>query len=134
MKRKVERCSLSSAESKTFLQSRLLISYEELTGAYGDSIMQQQVLPFATENEIQIPIVRKQEFDVGLLIFTRHLQQFIHPQLFLDLCSRKFTSELPGFRNLIIYLDEHNIIRVHNAASVACTQVNYEFLMKNKSH
>ena len=59
MKRKVERCSLSSAESKTLLQSRLLVSYEEFTGAYGDSIMQQQLLPFATENEIQVPIVRK---------------------------------------------------------------------------
>ena len=82
MKRKVERRSLSSAESKTFLQSRLLVSYEELTGAYGDSIMQQQVLPFATENEIQVPIVRRKEFDVGLLILTRHLQQFIHPELF----------------------------------------------------
>ena len=96
--------------------------------------MQQRLLPFATENEIQVQIVRRQEFDVGLLILTRHLQQFIHPELFLYLSSRRVTSELPGFRNLIIYLDENNIIRVHSAASVACTQVNYEFLMKNKSH
>ena len=133
LKRKVQRCSLSRAENKTLLQNRLLVSYEEFTCAYGDSKMQQQILPFTTESETQVPIIRKQEFDVGLLILTRHMQHFIHPELILELSSHKFTSELPGFRNLIIYLDEHNLVRVHNAASVACTQVNYEYLIKNKS-
>ena len=96
LKRKIERCSLSRAESKTLLQSRFLVSYEEFTSTYDDSIMQQQFLPFATENEIHVSIVRRQEFNIGLLILVKHLQQFIHPESFLDLSSRKFTSALSG--------------------------------------
>ena len=54
--------------------------------------MQQQLLPSATESEIHVPIVRRQEFDTGLLILVKHLQQFIHPELFLDLSTQSPTS------------------------------------------
>ena len=72
--------------------------YEQLTGVYSEPALQQQFMPARAASEIKQPIVRKSQFDIALLILVKHLQQHIFPELFIDLSSHKFTSELLGFQ------------------------------------
>ena len=81
-------------------------------------------------DEIGQPIVRRSQFDLALFILIKHLQQHLHRDLYINLLPHKYRSDLLGFQNLIIFIDELGLIRVYSAASLACREVSYEFLIE----
>ena len=70
---------------------------------------------------------------MALFALIKHLQQHLHPDLYISLLPNKYRSDLLGFQNLIIFIDQLGIIRVYSAAALACIEINYEFLFKNTS-
>ena len=97
---------------------------------YSEPAFQQQFMLAEAADEIGQPIVRRSQFDLALFILIKHLRI---PDLYINLLPNKYRSDLLGFQNLIIFIDELGLIRVYSAESMACIEVNYEFLIKNAS-
>ena len=100
---------------------------------YDEPAFQPQFRLAEAADEAGQPVVRKWQFDLALFILIEHLQQHLHPDLYINLLPDKYRSDLLGYQNLIIFIDELGIIRVYSAASLACIDINYEFLIKNTS-
>ena len=106
------------------LQNRILITYCDLTRSQ-ESIVNLDVIRNHTF------IVTKQDFNISLMVFLKHVQQNAVPQLFLELCQGKYQSNIPTFKNMILFLDAHNILRTFSLSSHQCSQINYNYLMSH---
>lgn len=78
-------------------------------------------------------VVRKWTFDVALFVLLKHMQQHLHSDLYISLLPNYFRTDLIGYQNLIIFIDQFGFIRVYSAAGLNCTRIDYNFLIENTS-
>ena len=55
----------------------------------------------------------------------------MHSDSYISLLPDKFRTDLLGFQNLIIFIDQLGFIRVYSAAALNCAQIDYGFLIEN---
>ena len=75
--------------------------------------------------------ITKFEYDIGFHTFLRELQMYLLPQVFLDLKSQFFSTLLPDFKGLLIFVDKFGILIMLSAFNPTCQPINTEYIMAN---
>ena len=61
----------------------------------------------------------------------RELQMYLTPELFMELQTQRFSTSLPHFKGIILFLDNFGILRVLTPINSKCEVVNWKFINEN---
>ena len=80
-----------------------------------------------TKNKL---VITKSNYDLAFYVFLRETQMHVAPDLFLQLKSKYFSTQLPYYRGLIVFADKFGILRLLSLYNERCQIVDWPYVVK----
>ena len=107
-------------------QSSFYLSYQIMQLKFPN----RECTPIESKSEGNI-IITKNDYNIAFFAFVRELQMYLTPELFMELQTQRFSTSLPHFKGIVLFLDNFGLLRVLTRLNSKCEVINWKFINEN---
>ena len=76
-------------------------------------------------------LITRSDYDLAFYVFLREIQLYLLPDLFLELKSQYFSTQLSHCKGMIVFADKYRIFTLISIFNESCQVIDCSYILRN---